>query len=347
MNNIAIILAGGSGNRLWPLSTSNHPKSLLAIFSKKSMLEASIFRAKLFADTTFVVTNDAMAKTEGKILQDLGVQPENIIIEPANADTAAAIAFCIASIKRQYGPSTTVTLLPVDHQIRNHGAFYRDMRFALAAATHNTLTLFGISPSFAATGYGYIRLSNEKSREGRTALFNVASFSEKPNSSTAEQFLQDPNYVWNSGIFTGTIKAFEDMFEKQPVLYDWYSAVLRHQDTPMPVVLRDFQFEHRLIENNPGDLQAVMATFDWKDIGTYDELYRSALETDEFGNATKGDVTLKDCSDCLIVGSRKRIVTLGLNDIAVIDGPDGILVCQKTAYSQLVGKIATGKNQPT
>lgn len=347
MNNVVIILAGGSGNRLWPLSTTDHPKSFLDVFNRKSMLEASLFRAKLFADIVYVVTSNDMVESKEQAFHDLGVERENIIIEPTGADTAAAIAFSVAQVKRKYGSDVAITLFPVDHQIRNQGAFYRDIGFALKAAkAYDSVTLFGITPSFAATGYGYIKLGGEKKREGRTALFSVESFLEKPNQSVAARFLKDPDYVWNSGMYVGTVEAFERTFKKNTALYDWYSAIVRGLDEPMPELFQDFHFDHRLIEGNTAELQVVMATFDWKDIGTYDELYRSALETDEHGNAIKAEAVLRDCSNCLVIGSDRKIVALGLDDIAIVDGRDGILVCQKSVYSQLVGEVATGKEQP-
>ena len=347
MNNVAIILAGGKGSRLWPLTSDSQPKSLLETLGKKTMLEATLFRASLFADDVFIVTDSDSEYASTQTFTHLGIANENIIIEPVGADTAAAIAFSVARVKERYGSNTTVTLLPVDHQIRNHGAFYRDITFAIeSAVTHRHLTLFGVTPSFSATGYGYIKTGKELEHKGRNQLFTIDQFIEKPDQATADQLLKDPDCLWNSGIYIGTVVAFEHTFEKDPTLYDWYARVVHEKNIPMPEPLGDFQFDHKLVEGNSADLQAVIATFDWKDIGTYDELYRSALETDADGNAIKADASLNECTNCLIIGMDKKIVALGLDDIAVVDGPDGILVCQKSQYSQLVGKIATGKDQP-
>lgn len=347
MDNVAIILAGGSGSRLWPLSTNDHPKPLLEIFGKKSMLESTLFRAKLFADVVYVVTNNDMGHAGEHVFHDLGIDRANVLIEPRGADTAAAIAFGVAHIKREYGADVVISTLPVDHQIRNHGAFYRDISFALESARkHRMMTLVGIVPSFPATGYGYIKLGSAKEHQGRNFLFDVDAFLEKPDQATAKHFLEDPDYAWNGGMYVGAISAFEQTFKTHLPLYDWYNSVVHTKTTPMPDTFRDFQFDHELIESNAPNLQAIMATFDWKDVGTYDELYRSALEADEQGNVIQAEATLRDCADCLIIGGDKKIVALGLNDMAVIDGPDGILVCQKSIYSQLVGSIATGKEQP-
>lgn len=343
---VAIILAGGEGTRLWPLSDVTHPKSLLEVFTKKSMLEGTVARARLFADEVFVLTNQTIAQKAEPEFTRLRLPKGDIIIEPDGADTAAAIAFAIEHIKRTLGDQTAVVLLPVDHQIRNYGAFYRDVKYAISTAiAARTLTLFGVTPSYAATGYGYIQLGKALGRMDRDMVFAVSAFLEKPDKKTAMQFLHSADHVWNSGMYIGLVEAFESAFKANPELHAWYKKLTSHRLAPMPEELRKLQFESSVIEH-ARKLQAVIATFDWSDIGTYDELYRTGPHTDENDNSTKGNTALEDCQQCLVIGNRKKIVALGLKDIAIIDGPNGILVCKKSTHAQIVGRVATGKMQP-
>jgi mannose-1-phosphate guanylyltransferase/mannose-6-phosphate isomerase len=345
-------MAGGGGTRLWPLSDDKHPKPLLEVFSKQTMLEQTIFRARLFADDFFILTSKEISEHAKESFENFGVAPEQIIVEPDGADTAAAIAFAIAHIKTiyeraTYEESVIVTLLPVDHRIKNHGAFYRDIRYATKAAqARKSLVLFGITPFFASAGYGYIQLGSAVDHQDRDTLFKVNGFLEKPTQATANKLLRSADYVWNSGIFIGTVSAYEARFKQDTLLYEWYVALCQGKtQTPMPEMFRNFQFEHGIIEHAK-QLLAVIATFDWVDIGTYNGLYSSLPQTDENGNSARGDTVIRDCQDCLIIGNHKKIVALGLSDIAVIDGPDGILVCKKSTHSQIVGKAATDKEQP-
>lgn len=344
MKRVAIILAGGHGTRLWPLSDEKHPKPLLEIFNKKSMLEETFFRASLFADSIYILTEADKAELIRQHLAELDLHSD-VLVESEHAGTEAAIAFAVAAVEQRHGKSAAVALLPIDHRVRNVGAFYRDMSYAIDIARDDKLMLFGVVPSFPATGYGYIRLGEKTGQYERELQFSIDTFLEKPDKARANEFLKSADYVWNSGIYVGTVRAFTSVFKLDRLLYDWYERLAAGGDDPLPAGLREKQFEQAIIERAK-DLRVITATFDWTDIGTYDSLYRSVLQTDEHRNAMQGRTVIEGCSDCLIMGNRKKIIALGLKDIAVIDGPDGILVCNKTAYSQLIGQIATGERQP-
>lgn len=346
MKRIAIVLAGGQGTRLWPLSSEKRPKPLLEVFNHKTMLENTVMRAKLFADEIYVLIEPEKEPHVAKVIAELGLK-HNIIVEPPEAGTAAAFAYGVARMKATHGDDAVVTFLPVDHQIKNLGAFYRDANYIVAAATQsNAVTLCGVTPSFPATGYGYIHLGQNIEQEGEEQQqYIVQEFLEKPDEATAKQFLKNKKIVWNSGIYFGTVRAFTSLFQLDEILYDWYQKIITRAATSLPPSLVDQQLEKTTVEQAT-NLRAVIATFDWSDIGTYEMLYQSALQTDEHNNALRGNVTVEGCSDSLILGRSKKIVALGLDDIAVIDGPDGFLVCKKSTYSQLVGKAATGKVQP-
>ncbi|MDX2776664.1 sugar phosphate nucleotidyltransferase [Streptomyces caniscabiei] len=343
---VAIILAGGGGTRLWPLSDRNHPKPLIELFNHQSMLEQTLFRAELCTDASFILTSkNALQRIESS-LEKLAVPSSHVIIEPEGADTAAAIAYALARVKARYGDETSIVLMAVDHRIKNHGAFYRDMRYAFSAAEqYNAIVLFGITPTYAATGYGYIQLGTSLEHHDRNVLFNVDTFMEKPSKEKAETLSKSPDHVWNSGIFVGTINAFETAFKYNASLYRWYQDISTNPSTPMPVTFRHFQFEHEILEHTRS-LLVTTATFDWADIGTFTGLHATLPELDGNGNVIRGNVKISDSHDCLVIGNHKKIIILGLDDIAVVDGPDGILVCRKSTHSQLVGTLATGKEQP-
>jgi len=347
MRKVAIILAGGSGSRLWPLSTEQHPKILLEIFPNKTMLEEALFRAKLFADYIFVLTKGEVYNAIKDDLKENGVHRSQVIIEPEEANTGAAITYALARIKKSYGAQVVIALLPSDSRIKNYGAFYRDIKFALKSAiARKTIVLFGTTPSFPATGYGYIKVGKKIGEDDRESLFNIDSFHEKPDEGQAKAYMKDANFLWNSGIFIGLIKVFEQLIQLNADLYAWYQTIERNETPkPIPEVLRNTLIEHDLIEKF-NKLSAVIATFDWADIGSYEALYDIVTKTDDQGNSINANATIKDCKDCLIIGRDKKIVALGLNDIAVIDQPDGILICHKSTHAQIVGQIATAENQP-
>lgn len=343
---VAIVLAGGGGTRLWPLSDHNHPKPLIELFNHQSMLEQTLFRAELCTDTSFILTSKNALQQIESSLKKLTVPSSHVIIEPEGADTAAAIAYALAHVKTLYGSETSIVLMAVDHRIKNHGAFYRDMRYAFSAAEqHDSIVLFGITPTYAATGYGYIQLGAALEHHERNVLFNVDTFLEKPSKEKAEMLSKSPDHVWNSGIFVGTINAFETAFTYNVSLYQWYQALNTNPLTPMPSAFRHFQFEHEILEHIQS-LLVIIATFDWADIGTFTGLHAALPELDGNGNVIRGNVKISDSHDCLVIGNHKKIIVLGLDDIAVVDGPDGILVCRKSTHSQLVGTLATGKEQP-
>lgn len=346
MKTVCIILAGGSGNRLWPLSTEKHPKIILEIFHNKTMLSEAIFRAKLFANEVFLITKKITYNSIKEEITSSGIDESHVIIEPSSADTAAAVAFATSYVKRLFGSKTILIFTPSDCRIQNYGAFYRDTKFAIKSATSSkSIVMFGIIPTFAATGYGYLKIGKQIGHDQRETLFRVDSFHEKPNSALAQKYLVSGDYFWNSGIFIGKVASIERSFALDIELNKWYKSLSKPGPaSPMPEKFHDFQFEYNLVEKLD-KLIVVMATFDWADIGSYTSLYEISTITDNHGNSVDANVSIEDCNNCLIIGHGKKIVALGLDDIAIVDQPDGILVCRKSTHSQLVGEVATRKAQ--
>lgn len=347
MRKVAIILAGGNGTRLWPLSTKNHPKPIVELFNRRTLLEETVFRAKIFADDIFIVTNKNVKNMEKDNLLSLGINHSNILVEPTNAETSAAIAFAIAKVKKKHGKNSVVVLLPVDHKIMNYGAFYHDILYTTKIAeSKESLVLVGITPSFPSTGYGYVLIDKNINNNESGNLFTVKSFVEKPDITNAIKFLSNPNYVWNSGIYTATINTFESIFKINEILSKWYKSLFGiNFKRAMPSELNSLKFEYGVIEKLKDKLSLTVANFDWADIGTYDELFRSSPRTDKFNNVINANAKIEDCQNCLIIGTNKPIIALGLNDIAIVDKTEGILVCQKSTHSQNVGRISTAESR--
>lgn len=342
MRKVAIILAGGYGTRLWPLSTKKHPKPIVELFNQKTLLEETVFRAKIFADDIFIITNKNVKDIEKNNLLSLGIKHSNILVEPINAETGAAIAFAIAKVKKRHGKNSTIVLLPVDHKIIDYGAFYHDMLYAIETARSlRSFTLIGVTPSFPSTGFGYVLVDNDKSKR----LCNVKSFTEKPDYATAIKFLENSNYVWNSGIYIATIDIFENMFKINKTLSKWYKSLFKiNFKRVIPLELSSLKFERGIIEQVEDCLSIIIASFDWADIGTFEELFKALPHTDEFNNVINANAKIEDCKNCLIIGTNKRIIALGLDDIAIVDKKDGILVCRKSTHSQNVGRITTAES---
>jgi mannose-1-phosphate guanylyltransferase len=346
MKTVAVILAGGKSSRLWPITNEKHPKLLLEIFPHKTMLAESLLRARLFTDDVLILTKKTVYEALEKELSENNIDQKHIIIEPDDADSAAAYAFAVSSIKKQFGSDTLVVFLPSDSRIKNYGAFYRDVRFALKKAeSNNDLILFGITPTYAATGYGYVKIGKKLGEDDRETIFKIESFLEKPDSQTANKYLASADYLWNSGTSVGKIRAFESTFKTEPILDSWYNSLVSDHRATMPDSLKNLDYWHGITQKST-NLAAVVATFDWSDIGSYETLYEIEQKTDEHGNSVAAHASIEDCENCMIIGRSKRIVALGLNDIVIVDQPDGILVCHKSTHSDLVGQIATGLKQP-
>src|SRR5438874_8298647 len=345
----ALILAGGSGERFWPLSRRNRPKQLLRLVSERTLLEETVARLEGFVPTEriLILTNVEQEKAVRDLLKTFPKQ--NIIAEPAKRDTAAAVALGAGWVAaRDHG--ATMLALPADHVIADRAAFQETMKTAAAAAEETgALITIGIKPTWACPGFGYIE-QGEPVRlrsDGKIAVHRVIRFREKPNVDLAESFLRKGNFRWNAGMFVWSVPTVLSEFNRHaPELADFISQVRSSKD--LDTVLHErfaklprISFDYAIMEKADRVL-VVEASFDWDDVGSWQAVARY-FKNDEHGNAANTALIALDSSDNVIFNDGETTVALlGVHNLIVVRTADAILIChrhQAEKIKNLVGKL--------
>jgi mannose-1-phosphate guanylyltransferase/mannose-6-phosphate isomerase len=330
----ALILAGGSGTRLWPLSRKNYPKQFLKMNSKKSLLQQTAERLlQVFAPEDIVVMTNSEYKFH--VLSDLhsisenehGSKISNIILEPEGRNTAPAIAlgmnYCLD--KLSCSEEEVLFVCPSDHIIRPAGRFADYIRLSEQIAQKDRIVTFGIKPTRPETGYGYMKA--KKTGEKNQEYYVVDKFTEKPDLSTAEKYLNEGTYYWNSGMFAFNIRTMKKEFQTYAPeitkMMDLKFDELVFNFDQMPSISLDYSVAEK------SDKMVIMPLeVYWNDIGSWDSLY-DVVDKDERGNVKLGDVIAIDTNDTLVMGEKRLISTIGLEDCLIIDTEDAILIAKK------------------
>ncbi len=350
---IPVILSGGSGTRLWPLSREAFPKQFLSLVGEESMLQATWRRvAPLASSAPIVVANEAHRFMVAEQLRQAGSAPSAILLEPEGRNTAPAIAVAALEAQRS-GGDPLLLVLPSDHVISDVEAFRASVRAAQTAAEEGRLVTFGIVPTGPETGYGYIRAEDG---EGVRA---VARFVEKPNAATAEAYLASGDYFWNSGMFLFRASAFLAELEK------YGPQMLAACRAALDLAKRDEDFvrldkvafassesdsiDYAVMERTA---RAAVLPIDvgWNDVGSWSALWEVA-EQDGNGNAHHGDVIARNCRNTLAWGDGRLVALLGLEDVVVVDTADAVLVAHKDHVQDVKAIVselkAKGRAEPT
>ena len=344
----ALILAGGSGERFWPLSRRARPKQLLRLVSDKTLLEETLARLEGLVpnERILVLTN---AEQESAVRKLLGNFPkENIIAEPAKRDTAAAVALGTGWVVAR-DHAATMLILPADHVISNQVAFQESLALAADAAEETgELVTIGIKPTWACPGYGYIEQGTPvRLRKRSDAVHRVLRFREKPNLDLAESFLRKGNFRWNAGMFVWSVPTVLREFNRQaPELADFISQLrapenfekaLRERFSKLPRI----SFDYAIMEKADRVL-VVEASFDWDDIGSW-RAVANYFEKDNQGNAANCAITALDSSHNIIFEEGgTTIALLGVHDLIVVRTKDALLVCHRheaEKIKNLIGKL--------
>lgn len=338
---ITVIIAGGSGTRLWPLSTPNFPKHLLSLTGSKSLIRYTYDRAKSASREVYVVTEMSHAHHVRDLLPELG--SDNFIIEPARRGTANCIVAALAKVGDQLEPDETIAFLHADHYVRDTEGFAYTFKVANKIAKKSgQIVLVGVEPDHPSTGFGYIQKG--EMYNGENFVFSVKSFKEKPDHKTAQQYINSGQFLWNCGYFLATNKAFIGAMKKHaPNLYQSYKKLKSVKDDKTfrntYLQLENEAIDYALIEK-VDDLLVVPASFDWMDLGSYGDLHK-AVGSDEQGNYIAGkNVEIAGVENSIIRNDEdKPIAVIGLDNVAVINTPHGLLVTRKDLAKE-VGEVS-------
>lgn len=342
---IVVIIAGGSGTRLWPLSTPDYPKHLLKINGDdRSLLQHTYDRACKLADKIYVVSDSSHIDHVREQLSDL--HDEAFIVEPARRGTASCILAALVKIEQSGDSDEPVAFMAADHYVRDLAGFAHSFKLAGEnAQAHNRIVLVGVEPDYPATGFGYIEKGDVL--DEKTFVFNVRSFKEKPDTETAKTYMHSGNYLWNCSYFIGSVNTFKHVMEV--AAHDMFSSYQRllgasqagYDDVYLG--LENISIDYALIEKVK-DLLVVPASFDWMDLGSYGDLHKAA-GSDQNGNHISGEVEIEDVRNSYIHNTEdKPIAVIGLDNIAVVNTPSGIVVTRKD-LSQKVGDVSKRLNK--
>jgi mannose-1-phosphate guanylyltransferase len=334
----AVIMAGGVGSRLWPRSRSSTPKQFLDLLGPRTMLQETVDRMDplIPLERVLVVVSEEHAKTVHNQVPELPV--ENILVEPGPRGTAPCIGLAAVVLQRR-DPSAMMAVCPADHLIADDGGFRQAVVAAAQLAQEDYLVTLGIAPDYAHTGYGYIQRGSALGERNGLPTFRVRRFTEKPDATTAQRFVDSQEYYWNGGIFvwrTTTILA--EMAGLLPRLYDKLQPVITAWDSPerMEVLTTAWQEVPRTtidygVMEKASRVAVVPIDMGWDDVGNWATL-SGLLAGDDVGNVIRGAgrPLLLDTADTYVYASADRLIaTLGLEGFVVIDTPDALLVCPK------------------
>lgn len=354
-NLLPVILSGGIGGRLWPLSREAHPKPFIKLDDGQSLLEKTYIRATNVSNSGEVVTVTARdlffySKDEFEAI-DVSGSKNVFLLEPMRRNSAAAIACAAHYALSSNGENCIMLVMPADHLVRDMEAFTEAVKQAERLAAQGKLVTFGIKPSAPETGYGYMLANGNL----------VEKFVEKPDKETAETYIADGNYYWNSGIFCMRARTFleeldlhaQDIAEQaakvmagaeQSSADNWQKFEIQHDDFEC---IRSVSVDYAVFEKSQ-NVAIVPCDIGWSDIGSWNEFGALSL-ADEDNNNIFGNVVCKETSDCVIYAGERLIAALGVTDLIISDTADALLVAHKD-HAQEVGGIVDvlkGSNKPT
>lgn len=344
-----VILSGGSGTRLWPLSRAMYPKQFIRFFrgQNTSFLGATLQRltgAAGFAAPILLCNNDHRFLIKEEIEQS-GIVPKAIILEPVARNTAPAIAVAALAATRE-SPNAILVVMPSDHAVKDEAKFVAAVKKAAEVAAGGRLVLFGIKPEEPHTGYGYIRQGAPLANGSGNGAYEVAAFFEKPNLATAETYVSEGGYYWNSGIFVLHAQAFLDEIARfEPAILEAARTALAGADTDLGFLRLEkkafaaspsISVDYAVMERTK---LATMFPIDvgWDDVGSWASLWHIAPR-DGDDNYVNGDAVLRDTNGCYIHSERSLVATIGVANLVIVDTPDALLVADK-GRSQDVSKI--------
>lgn len=333
---LPVIMAGGTGSRLWPMSRELYPKQFLRLYGQRSMLQETVLRLDdVDAREPVVICNQEHRFLVAEQLRQINKLSHNIILEPVGRNTAPAIALATLSAIEN-GDDPILLVLAADHIINNKLAFHQAIKSAFKFALQGRLVTFGIVPTGPETGYGYIHRGQEETLDEQIA-YQVSRFVEKPNKETAESYIASGEYYWNSGMFMFRAKKYLEELEKfRPDILDACKAAIQgceesdefiKVNRDLFIACPDESVDYAVMEKTT-DAVVVGLDADWSDVGSWSALWEVSPKDDK-GNVLTGDTFLHNASNCYINTDEKLIAAIGVDDLVIINTKDAVLVVNK------------------
>ncbi|MGR8981188.1 MAG: mannose-1-phosphate guanylyltransferase/mannose-6-phosphate isomerase [Gammaproteobacteria bacterium] len=345
---IPVVLSGGSGSRLWPLSREQYPKQFLALISNHTLLQETVLRLNGLAGLKplIAVCNENHRFMLAEQLWEIGVKPSAIILEPVGKNTAPAVAMAALAAESE---DEILLVLPADHVLTELKAFHRAIESALKMAEQGHLATFGIVPTHPETGYGYIRRGEAEQGDA----YKVSAFVEKPDFKTAEHYLESGDYFWNSGMFAFKAGVFiEELNKFNPEMLKVARQALQAAKTDLDFI----RIDKAIFSNCPSDSidyavmektdRAVVIPLDagWNDVGSWSSLW-DVIDKDAFGNAINGDVITVDTENSFIHAQNKLVAAIGVNNLVIVETADAVMVAPKDRVQEVKQIVALLKEQ--
>ena len=351
--NHAVVIAGGSGTRFWPLSREQRPKQFLAIGDPQPMLRGTVERLLPLFDWNGVLV--VAAQHHGQIIRDIlpELSEQNLLLEPVARNTAAAIGLAAIQIQSR-DPEGVMIVLPSDHIIQPVTRLRKVLKAACSEAKGGCLITLGMVPTRPETGYGYIHAGRELRKIGESlSVFEVLGFEEKPDYVQAHEYLKAGSYYWNSGIFAFRVESILSAFSAHmPKLHEGLLEIQKASAQERPGVVRgvfekleSVSIDYGVMEK-AANIHMLPCDFSWSDVGSWAAL-PDVIARDESGNVLQGDVLAIDTHSCVIYSEKRLVACIGLQNMVVVETPDAILVCPLSEAQRVrsVVEELTSKNR--
>jgi mannose-1-phosphate guanylyltransferase/mannose-6-phosphate isomerase len=344
---IALILSGGSGTRLWPVSREAHPKPFIKLADGRSLLQKTIDRLAALegiAEVITVTNREHFFATRDEYAAGGASYRHFFVLEPCARNTAPAIAVGALAAVARHGPEATLLVLPADHLVEDEPAFAAAVRDALPLASRDALVTFGIHPDYPETGFGYIERG--EAIPGSNG-FAVARFTEKPSAEVATSMVESGRYFWNAGMFCFRAATFlAELAQHAPEVLEgatrcWEAAQTKEGRAELPedlfAALPDISVDYAVMEKS-ARVAVLPAAFGWSDVGSW-KAVSALVDPDSSGNRAQGECLFVDSENCYVQSSGRMVAAVGLNGLVIVDTPDALLVADQE-HLQDVKKVA-------